>query len=206
MKNIFPALMAALFLMVGGAAAADEIAFVDLQEVFKRFYKTELAQDQIRQQADDIKLEREAIEDEVKVMKEEIEVLRKDSRDETLSDDIRQNKRDQLEEKLVNLQKKEQDMADFEKLRMQQMQQQNKRMTTKLFDEIHESIINYAKAQGYSSVIDRSAKSRIGTDVVLYSVPKLDITADVLAVLNEGREATKAETEITVDEPAKEGE
>mgnify|MGYP001039278974 CR=1 FL=1 len=206
MKNIFPALMAALFLMVGGAAAADEIAFVDLQEVFKRFYKTELAQDQIRQQADDIKLEREAIEDEVKVMKEEIEVLRKDSRDETLSDDIRQNKRDQLEEKLVDLQKKEQDMADFEKLRMQQMQQQNKRMTTKLFDEIHESIINYAKAQGYSSVIDRSAKSRIGTDVVLYSVPKLDITADVLAVLNEGREATKAETEITVDEPAKEGE
>jgi len=206
MKNIFPALMAALFLMVGGAAAADEIAFVDLQEVFKRFYKTELAQDQIRQQADDIKLEREAIEDEVKVMKEEIEVLRKDSRDETLSDDIRQNKRDQLEEKLVNLQKKEQDMADFEKLRMQQMQQQNKRMTTKLFDEIHESIINYAKAQGLSAVIDRSAKSRIGTDVVLYSVPKLDITADVLAVLNEGREATKAETEITVDEPAKEGE
>jgi len=206
MKNIFPALMAALFLMVGGAAAADEIAFVDLQEVFKRFYKTELAQDQIRQQADDIKLEREAIEDEVKVMKEEIEVLRKDSRDETLSDDIRQNKRDQLEEKLVNLQKKEQDMDDFEKLRMQQMQQQNTRMTTKLFDEIHESIINYAKAQGYSSVIDRSAKSRIGTDVVLYSVPKLDITADVLAVLNEGREATKAETEITVDEPAKEGE
>lgn len=206
MKPIFPALLAALFLMVGGAIAADEIAFVDLQEVFKRFYKTELAQDQIRQQADDIKMERGEIEEEVKVMKEEIEVLRKDSRDETLSDDVRQNKRDQLEEKLVDLQKKEQDMAEFEKLRRQQMEQQNTRMTKKLFDEIHEAIINYAKAQGFSSVIDRSAQSRIGTDVVLYSVPKLDITADVLAVLNEGREKTKFETEITVDEPAKEGE
>ncbi|WP_372846706.1 hypothetical protein, partial [Pontiella sp.] len=117
MKRFFPGLMMAAFLAVSGANAADEIAFVDLQEVFKRFYKTELAQDQIRQQADDIKMEREEIEAEVKVMKEEIEVLRSDSRDSTLSAEVRQNKRDQLEEKLVDLQKKEKDMADFEKLR-----------------------------------------------------------------------------------------
>ncbi len=30
----------------------NETAFVDLQEVFKRFYKTQLAEDQIRQQAE----------------------------------------------------------------------------------------------------------------------------------------------------------
>ncbi|MEA2069242.1 MAG: OmpH family outer membrane protein [Verrucomicrobiota bacterium] len=193
MKKIFPTLTMAALLVAGGAIAAEDIAFIDLQEVFKRFYKTELAQDQIRQQADDIKMEREEIEEEAEVMKEEIEVLRADSRDDTLSDEVRENKRDQLEEKLVELQKKEQDMIDFEKLRMQQMEQQNTRMTKKIFDEIHESIINYAKAQGFSSVIDRSAQSRIGTDTVLYSVPKLDITADVLAVLNEGREKTRAE-------------
>ena len=193
MKKIFPTLTMAALLVAGGANAAEDIAFIDLQEVFKRFYKTELAQDQIRQQADDIKMEREEIEEEVEVMKEEIEVLRTDSRDDTLSDEVRENKRDQLEEKLVELQKKEQDMIDFEKLRMQQMEQQNTRMTKRIFDEIHESIINYAKAQGFSAVIDRSAQSRIGTDTVLYSVPKLDVTADVLAVLNEGREKTRAE-------------
>lgn len=200
MKKFFPILTLAALLVAGSASAAEDIAFVDLQEVFKRFYKTELAQDQIRQQADDIKMERDEIEEEVKVMKEEIEVLRTDSRDETLSEELRRNKRDQLEEKLVDLQKKEQDMLDFEKLRMQQMEQQNTRMTKKLFDEIHESIINYAKSQGFSAVIDRSAQSRIGTDNVLYSIPKLDITADVLAVLNEGREKTKAdEPEFTVE-------
>ncbi|WP_372807877.1 OmpH family outer membrane protein [Pontiella sp.] len=193
MKRFFPGLMMAAFLAVSGANAADEIAFVDLQEVFKRFYKTELAQDQIRQQADDIKMEREEIEAEVKVMKEEIEVLRSDSRDSTLSAEVRQNKRDQLEEKLVDLQKKEKDMADFEKLRMQQMEQQNTRMTKKLFDEIHEAIIGLAKAEGYDAVVDRSAQSRIGTDTVLYSVPRLDITAQVLAVLNEGREKTQVD-------------
>jgi Skp family chaperone for outer membrane proteins len=193
MKRFLPGLMMAALLAVSGANAADEIAFVDLQEVFKRFYKTELAQDQIRQQADDIKMEREEIEAEVKVMKEEIEVLRADSRDSTLSGDVRQNKRDQLEEKLVDLQKKEKDMADFEQLRMQQMEQQNTRMTKKLFDEIHEAIIGLAKSEGYDAVVDRSAQSRIGTDTVLYSVPRLDITAEVLSVLNEGREKTQVD-------------
>jgi Skp family chaperone for outer membrane proteins len=198
-------MLTAVFLLAGTARAADEIAFIDLQEVFKQFYKTQLAQDQIRQHADDIKMERDEIDDEIKVMKEEIEVLRADSRDETLSEDIRQNKRDQLEEKLVELQKKETDMQEFEKLRMKQMEQQNTRMTQKLFDEIHEVIIKYSKAQGYIAVIDRSAKSRIATDVVLYTNPKVDITADVLAVLNEGREATQAEeVKIEVEEKSDE--
>ncbi|MDF7823857.1 OmpH family outer membrane protein [Pontiellaceae bacterium B12227] len=205
MKKIVPALLISAFLFLGTARAADEIAFVDLQEVFKQFYKTQLAQDQIRQQADDIKMEREEIEEEVKVMKEEIEVLRADSRDKTLSEDVRANKRDQLEEKLVNLQKKEQDMIDFEKLRMQQMEQQNTRMTKKLFDEIHEVVIQHAKAKGYATVIDRSSKSRIGTDIILYTSPKVDITAQVLAELNEGRGSTKVESpEFKVETPDEE--
>lgn len=195
MNRLFSAFFLSLFLLLGSARAADEIAFVDLQEVFKQFYKTQLAQDQMRQQADDIKLERDEIEDEVKVLKEEIDVLRADSRDQTLPEDVRRNKRDQLEETLVELQRKEQDMADFEKLRMEQMEQQNTRMTKKLFDEIHEVVIRHAKAQGYSAVIDRSAQSRIGTEMVLYTSPKVDITADVLVVLNEGREPTKIEQE-----------
>lgn len=185
------ALLFALVLVAGPICASGEIAFVDLQEVFKRFYKTQLAQDQIRQQADDIKMERDEIEGEVEVMKEAIEVLRADSRDTTLSDEIRANKRDQLEEKLVALQEKENEAAEFEKLRREQMEQQNTRMTKKLFDEIHEVVIVHAKSKGYSAVIDRSAQSRIGTDNVLYVSPKVDITADVLVVLNEGRETAK---------------
>jgi len=200
MKRLLSAVLFAIFLIAGSVHAADEIAFVDLQEVFKRFYKTQLAQDQMRQQADDIKMEREEIEEEVKVLKEEIEVLRTDSRDETLSEEVRQIKRDELEEKLVDLQKKEQDMTDFEKLRMQQMEQQNTRMTKKLFDEIHEVIIAQAKAMGYAAVVDRSAQSRIGTDAVLYASPEYDITADVLAILNEGREETKTEPEFKVEQ------
>lgn len=202
MNKFFTVVLLAVALVASSARAEDNIAFIDLQEVFKQFYKTQLAQDQIRQQADDIKMEREEIEEEVQEMKEEIETLRADSRDTTLSDAVRQNKRDQLEEQLVGLQKKEKDMTDFEKLRMQQMEQQNTRMTKKLFDEIHASVITFAKAKNYSSVIDRSAKSRIGTDMILYVNPEVDITADVLAVLNEGRESTRKDGQgFNVEQP-----
>jgi Skp family chaperone for outer membrane proteins len=61
-------------------------------------------------------------------------------------------------------------------------------MTKKLFDEIHEAIILYSREQGYAGVIDRSAVSRTGMQVVLYADPKEDITVEVVMVLNEGHE------------------
>jgi len=188
MKKHFPALLLAAVLFAAGAHAAGDVVFVDVQEVFKRFYKTQLAQDQIRQQADDIKFEREAMEADVKTLKEEVETLRTDARDATLSEDTRDSKRNQLEEKLVELQKNEQEMIDFEKLRMQQLEQQNTRMSRKLFDEIRETVVLYSKEKGFSGVIDRSAQSRAGMQVVLFANPKKDITADVLMILNEGHE------------------
>jgi len=188
MKKHFPALLLSAVLFTAGAQAAGDVVFVDVQEVFKGFYKTQLAQDQIRQQADDIKFEHEAMGAEVKVLKEEVEILRTDARDETLSEDTRESKRNQLEEKLVELQKDEQEMIDFEKLRMQQLEQQNTRMSRKLFDEIRETVVLYSKEKGFTGVIDRSAQSRAGMQVVLFVNPKKDITADVLMILNEGHE------------------
>ena len=187
-KRIFSAFLLAGILWTSTTLAGEGIVFVDLQEVFKRFYKTQLAQDQLRQQSADIKVELESMQEEVKSLKEEIDVLRADSRDETLSEEVRDGKLSQLEEKLVALRQKERDVSDFEKLRMQQLEQQNKRMTRKIFDEIQGVVNDFAREKGYEAVIDRSAQSRSGTPVVLFARPAEDITGDVLAVLNEGRE------------------
>ena len=189
MKKFFLALVIGLCCVAGGVDAANEsVVFVDLQEVFKRFYKGQLAKDQVRQQESDIKLERETMEDEIALIKDEIGVLRADSRDETLSDEVRAGKRDLLEEKLVELQKRTQEIVDYETLRKEQLKQQNTRMSKKLFDEIHEAISELALEKGYVGVIDRSAQNRFGMQIVLYVELKSDITAEVLAVLNEGHD------------------
>ena len=200
MTKHFSAVLLAAFLSASGALAAGNIVFIDAQEVFKQFYKTQLAQDQIRQQADDIKLERAAMEVDLNVLKEEVEELRADARDTTLSIEIRQGKRDQLEEKLVELQKSEQEMIEYEQLRMKQLEQQNTRMTRKLFDEIHEAVILTAKEKGYSGVIDLSAQSRNGSPTVFYAHPNEDITQEMIAILNEGQQLSGSTEPISEEE------
>jgi len=165
--------------------AEGEVAFVDMQEVFRQFYKTALAQDQIKQQVSDIKVESDAMATEIKKMKEEVEVLRNDSRDKTLSKDVRDGKIERLEEKLVELQKLTKEMLDYKKLRNEQLNQQKNRMLRKLFDEITSKINEYAKEMGFVAVVDCSTKGQSGVLVVLYVDNKKNITADVVSLLNE---------------------
>ena len=164
----------------------SQIAFVDMQDLFTRFYKTQLAQDQIRQQADEMKLEQDIMKDNIEEIRSNIEQLRADSRDVMLSVEIRSNKRVLMEEQLIEMQRLEQEMNEYEKLRTQQIDEQNTRMTKKLFDEIQDQIITYSKANGFDAVMDRSAQSRIGINVIAYVSPIADITEDILQNLNEG--------------------
>jgi Skp family chaperone for outer membrane proteins len=97
----------------------------------------------------------------------------------------------------VELQKNEQEMSEYEKLRIEQLEQQNTRMTKKLFDEIHETIILYSKEKGFAGVIDRSAQSRAGMQVLLFADPKKDITVEVLTLLNEGHEQIQSQESST---------
>jgi Skp family chaperone for outer membrane proteins len=175
------------------AGPSGEFAFVDMQEVFKRFYKTLLAQDQLRQQDADIKLETDTMAQQIKKKREEVELLRVDSRNKKLSKEIRENKIQQMETKLVELQKLNQEMSNYQKLRTEQLNQQKQRMIRKLFDEITAKINEYAKEQGYTAVIDSSAKGATGTLLVLYVDNKNNITDEVLARLNEENKNKKKE-------------
>ena len=89
---------------------------------------------------------------------------------------------------LIEMQGLEQEMNEYEKLRKQQIDEQNTRMTKKLFDEIQDQIVMYSKEEGFDAVIDRTAQSRIGINVIAYVDSSADITELVLKNLNEGYE------------------
>ena len=177
----------------------SQIAFVDMQDLFKRFYKTQLAQDQIRQQADEMKLEQDIMKDNIEEIRSNIEQLRADSRDAMLSVEVRSNKRVLMEGQLIEMQRLEQEMNEYEKLRTQQIEEQNTRMTKKLFDEIQDQIITYSKANGFDAVMDRAAQSRIGINVIAYVSPIADITEVILQNLNEGYDEMNYSSEEEVE-------
>ena len=193
MKKVF--LIFAILLVHNYVWSEKEIAFVDMQKLFTSFYKTQLAQDQVRQQADEMQLEQDIMQSNIEEIRQEIEDLRTDSRDSMLSLEMRSNKRVLLEEKLIELQSLEQEMTEYEALRRKQIDEQNTRMTKKLFDEIQEKIVTYSREHGYIAVIDQSAQSRIGIAVTVYVDPVIDITEGILKELNEGYELIDSEEE-----------
>ena len=184
MKTIYTLLLI-IFLSIT-SYADKKIAFVDLIELFEKFYKTELAQDQINQQINEVSYERELRLEDIDVIRKEIEKLREESRDEMLTDEARKNKRFQLEDRLIEMQEAQSDMKEYETLRRKQIEEQNSRMQKGLVDEIQSVIVDYAEEKNFDCVIDNSANSSTGTDIILFISENNDITADVLKRLNEG--------------------
>ncbi len=181
-------LAAGLWLGLGGTAQAqDRLVFVDLNKVFEEFYKTKLADAQLKEQADQYKEERTQMVDAFKKDQEAFKALREESQDMTLSEDARNKRRSDAEEKLVQLREAEAKIRRFEESRRRQLDEQTKRVRTKLVDEIKETVANYAKEKGISTVLDVSGETLNGVATVVYQDGKSDITNLLIDLLNKGK-------------------
>ncbi|HKL22750.1 MAG TPA: OmpH family outer membrane protein [Tichowtungia sp.] len=174
------------FLLSGMAGAAERIAFVDLEHLFNEFYKTRLAKSKVDLQKKDIEAERQVMLDEITQISEEVDVLKKEARDTTLAQEIRDQKRILFEERLLELRDKQKEVQEFQDRRSKQMQDQVARMSQTIMDEIRQTIVEYAKREGLQAVIDSSQrKAAIGVFIYVHS--DADISAEILAVLNSKR-------------------
>jgi Skp family chaperone for outer membrane proteins len=170
-------------LACGSATAEERIVFVDFTQIFNGFYKTKLAQARISAQQKDIADERQVMVDALKAVGDNVDSLRKEARDITLSEEIRDGKRILYEERLNELLKKEKEIVDFDEQRKKQLQMQGTRMRLTIIDEIRKTIVDYAQQEGLSAVIDSSARGAV-MPVFIYTHPDADITATILTTLN----------------------
>ena len=182
----FLLLSAAVFMLAGSSMAADKIVFIDLEKVFNGFYKTQLAKSKVEVQQQDIEAEKKGMVDEMTAMTTEVDALKKEARDTTLTDEIRDSKRMLYEEKLLKLRTKQKEIEDFTTRRQQQLQLQVTRMSQAIMDEIRQTVVEYAKAEGFMAVVDNSAR-RAAIGVFVYTHPDAEITETILKELNSKR-------------------
>ncbi len=199
-----------IFLLAGAAGAAEKIVFLDLERVFDQFYKTQLAKSKVEVQQQDIEKEKQVMVDELNAISSTVDSLKKEARDTTLTEEIRDSKRLQYEERLLSLRAKQKEIEDFTARRQQQLQIQVTRMSQTIMDEIRQTVVEYAKKEGLQAVIDNSArKAAIG--VFVYTHPDLEITDAILTVLNTKRPDILDEGNLLNDgtsstnQPAKDG-
>lgn len=175
-----------VFLLASAVGAAEKIVFIDLERVFDQFYKTQLAKSKVEVQQQDIEKEKQVMVDELNAISSAVDSLKKEARDTTLTEEIRDSKRLQYEERLLALRAKQKEIEDFAARRQQQLQLQVTRMSQTIMDEIRQTVVEYAKKEGLQAVIDNSArKAAIG--VFVYTHPDLEITDAILTVLNSKR-------------------
>jgi outer membrane protein len=194
-------LLACLFLLapVTLASADLKIAVVDLSKAFDSYYKTKDAQAVLKQKQDGYQKEIQDLINDYERMGQEAQTLDKAANDPTLSQQARADKGTALNAKkqdLVNLQNKIQEMKVE---RTKEIQEELFRRHKEIVDEISAVITNYSGPQGYDLVIDKSSASAAsGVSIVLYNSSKLiDITADVIGLLNKSAPPAGAATTTT---------
>ena len=183
-------------LLVAGLVAAagllpargeDRVVFVDMDKVFNEFYRTKLADAQLKDEAEAYKTERAALIDAFKRLQDDFKTVRDESQDTALSEDARNQKRTAAEEKLVELREMDGKIRRFDETRRRRIEEQMKRQRDKLVGEIRETITSYAKGQGFTAVVDASGLSLNGVPSVLFYESKNDITQAVIDLLNTGK-------------------
>ena len=187
-KSFLFAVVAAMLLAVPFARAAErEIVLVDMERAFNEFYKAKLADAELKKRADEYSEEHKGKVETYKKLQEEIAALQEDVMNNALSEAARSDKRNEMEEKLLERSSMERDIQRLDESAKKDLSDQMRRMNRRITEEMMKIVEDYAKTRGYPVVLDSSLRGMNGTPFILYTDGKIDITDDIINALNKGK-------------------
>lgn len=197
----------ALVLAIGlsGVAAAQEgslnIATVDMQELFKKYYRTNEAQREINLQRARIQNQNNERLTRIRELEEELQELRKKVDDPSLSDSKRQSFFQQLQMKQNEGIALDRERREFLQRRNQALNETMVQRMKGILEEIRKLVEEEAKKEDFDYVFDKSGLSTSQVPFLLYAKDATDITTVLLEDLNKD-----APPESSIEEtPAEEG-
>lgn len=187
--------MAALFIGNAGAQEAKlKIATVDMAQLFKEFYKTAIAQQEINVERARIQKDNNEKLTTIRQIESDIRVLKQQSEDPSLSDKKKA-------EVYKEYQSKYQEGIMLDKERREFLGRKDKGLNEKMVDrmrgilnEIRKLVEERAKAENYDFVFDKSGMSTSQVPFLLFSKDATDITPSLLKDLNKDAPAESAPT------------
>lgn len=194
MKTTLIALIAAFALIAGGRASAQlagsRIVNVDLDRVFNEYYKTPLATAKLKETAEGYTKELEDMLTRFKKETDNLNKLREEQDKTEYTAEVREQKKKAVQDKLTEVSKLQNDINDYKRGHQQELERQTQRMRQGIIKEITDVISKEARDSGYAYVLDRSGRTLNGVPSVIYAQDSLDITEDILKVLNKNAPKT----------------
>ncbi|MFZ9937809.1 MAG: OmpH family outer membrane protein [Luteolibacter sp.] len=184
-RSIFAALVAATLVT---AAAAQEgklnIATVDMQELFKNYYRTAEAQKQINVERARIQKDNNERLGRIRELEENLGNLRKQLEDPSINESKKQSL-------FKEWQMQQQEGIALDRERREFLQRRNQALNEKMvqrmkgiLEEIRKLVEEQAKVENYDYVFDKSGLSTSQVPFLLYTKDATDITANLLKGLN----------------------
>ena len=178
--------MLAAFVASAAGAAELRIATVDLDKVFTAHPKTQAAEAELKKAEEAIQGEMEKMLAEGRALEETAAKLIDAARNPMLNEEARLKKRDEAEDKKTELQEFQVRVRRTQETKLKQMREQLMKTRQGIVDELTVAVADFAKAEGYDLVLDRSGMTMNAVPMLVYSNPELDVTDRLIERLKAG--------------------
>ncbi len=186
---------AAVFLIGGSvvlSAAPLKVATVDLTRLFREYYRTKIIEQDFNEQS---KVYRNYIARQAEALRKSEAEYRKKldaSLNVALAPAEREKRRNEVQSMENELKRRRAELEQYAAGKARALQKASGEQRLKVIEEIRSEIRRRAALDGYTLVLDKSAKSTSDAAIILYSADSLDITERVLTELNRGAEKSAA--------------
>ena len=182
--KFFAALLAALCCAIPAASGAERIAVVDLEKVFREYYKSRIAEETIRTQGETYRSYLVQLNDRREKLRVEVRVAIQNSQNVVLSpEEIRKAR--QLAAKLeAELKGLNTEIELYQENMVKSIRELEQRKRTEIVDDITRCVRKRAAAEGYVYVFDSSGRTMNEQPALLVFPESCDITAVVIEDLN----------------------
>ena len=172
-------------LLAFSAHAADpKIGTIDLQKVFTKYYKTELANAAIQDEVAGLQKDNKALIEEHTKAVDDYKKALDEANNQAVSADEREKRKKEAEGKLIKINDLRQTIDQFERTAKGNIEEKLRQSREKILKEIKEVIATKCKAAGMSMVFDSSTSELGRLPVVLYTNGTNDLTDEILTQLN----------------------
>ena len=163
------------------ALAQTKIATVDMDKLFKGYWKTKQAEVVLNKRVADLQKEVRDMANDLTAAQSNYDQLLEQANDQALSADERSKRNQAAADKLREISNSKAAIEQFNRQAQSQVLDQRQRMTANLVSEIQKAVGDKAKAGGYTLVVNSMA-----SETVIYADGDNDLTAAVLKQLNVG--------------------
>ena len=181
--KLFAALFAALCLS-GFASGTEKIAVVDLEKVFREYYKSRIAEDTIRSQGETCRGYLVQLNDRREKLRAEVRVAVRNSQNVALAAEERVKARQQAAKLEAQLKELDSEIELYQENMVKSIRELERVKRAEIVADIEKCVRKRAAAEGYLYVFDSSGKTMNEQPALLVFPAACDLTKVVIEDLN----------------------